>query len=415
MGINADEAARREASLDKDYVVVNGLRYVVPYVMQQDYSVRDKHCNTPALDVLAETFRLQRGTQDLDEARDFWRSAFDEGRVTIKRSKLSRDDVDPYTQSYIKIGPDFVVRKQDRLKITKHQHSRAIGGGEVKVLKDDGRYVALYKPACVPVVDGSGGRNCIVDIAQRVVGAKIHLVHRLDSPVSGLLLMARGGTHTRAAMKELAERRCAKLYIARVEGRFPDAAAGVTCAEPLGFKEPHGAFVQEVAKGGKIANTNVTLLHYFPEHDESLVLAAPVTGLRHQIRAHLSHLQFPICNDVRYGGGKRGRTDPDPVHRAWVAPEAPRAYEDDAAGTLQKMWERTEEDWCHKCTWVKNVLSGDHHLDLPVGETHICLHAVRYEVCPSSPSHPAPLHSLSHSLSPDTDSGSQLLGLVSSA
>lgn len=49
-----------------------------------------------------------------------------------------------------------------------------------------------------------------------------------------------------------------------------------------------------------------TLCDAQDEHCESysLVLAWPLTGRMHQIRAHFAHLGFPLAGDVRYGPRK---------------------------------------------------------------------------------------------------------------
>ena len=41
--------------------------------------------------------------------------------------------------------------------------------------------------------------------------------------------------------------------------------------------------------------------------EKTLLLVSLETGLRHQIRAQLSHLGFPILGDELYGGAKSSR------------------------------------------------------------------------------------------------------------
>ena len=53
---------------------------------------------------------------------------------------------------------------------------------------------------------------------------------------------------------------------------------------------------------GKFASKTVFFgVQYDEASDTSLVLARPITGRTHQIRAHLQHIKHPIANDPNYG------------------------------------------------------------------------------------------------------------------
>eukprot|EP01061_Rhynchopus_euleeides_P002543 TRINITY_DN11953_c1_g2_i2.p1 TRINITY_DN11953_c1_g2~~TRINITY_DN11953_c1_g2_i2.p1 ORF type:complete len:434 (+),score=101.50 TRINITY_DN11953_c1_g2_i2:39-1304(+) len=360
--LEAEKALHKEG----DFVVVNGLRYVVPHLSTHSYAVRDKNAGTSVLELLADVFRKHRGEQDIDESRKHWRDTIEGGRVKLKRHKLRRDDVDKYTENFCVVGCDHILQKQDRLQIVSHMHERVVGGGTPQVLVDDGRFVIINKPACIPCVSGENGFNNIVDITARHVGAqKLHLLHRLDSPVSGILLLARGGKQARLGLQELAGRRARKVYLAKVEGRFPDRP--VSCTEPLYFcSKLDRSVVRPMEAGAKAATTHFRLAHFNEAEGVSIVEASPVSGLRHQIRAHLAHLGVPIVNDVRYGAKKRF--------------EGQTVYQDDDLGTLKRISEGFRRPWCGKCGWVDSVMGNEHHSVVPKAESHICLHAMHYEI-----------------------------------
>ena len=89
-------------------------------------------------------------------------------------------------------------------------------------------------------------------------------------------------------------------------------------------------------------------------HTTILVLCQPRTGYRHQIRAHLAALGWPIANDVTYGG--TGDNDKSRL----------QAYVDDDEGTLRRalLDPAVQRDWCPKCHWVKRqILSTDNNND----------------------------------------------------
>ena len=90
-------------------------------------------------------------------------------------------------------------------------------------------------------------------------------------------------------------RKVRKLYHAIVEGRFPGKETVIE--EPL---EISGKGRARVSGKGKEAFTIVNLLKGFRNY--SVLNCMPVTGRFHQIRAHLSFLEFPIAGDLTYGG-----------------------------------------------------------------------------------------------------------------
>lgn len=124
-------------------------------------------------------------------------------------------------------------------------------------------------------------------------GLSCGLVHRLDTYTSGVLVFATESAAWSAARAAFAERTVEKRYIARVHGRYD----GPERAElRLANSGPR---VRVVERGGQFAASGLRLL----ESDEqtSLVEVRPRTGVRHQIRATLAHLGFPVVGDLLYG------------------------------------------------------------------------------------------------------------------
>jgi 23S rRNA-/tRNA-specific pseudouridylate synthase len=112
---------------------------------------------------------------------------------------------------------------------------------------------------------------------------QIYLVHRLDTPASGVVLFAR--TREAAAHHSVlfATRAIEKTYLAVVRETF---------SQPLEITTPID---------GKEAVTRVQPLR------GSLVQVEIATGRLHQIRIHLASLGHPITGDARYGGEKAAR------------------------------------------------------------------------------------------------------------
>ncbi len=124
-------------------------------------------------------------------------------------------------------------------------------------------------------------------------GLRSGVVHRLDPGTSGVLVFALDDDAWRGARAAFAERRVHKRYVARVHGAF----AGER--ETKLMLESRGARVRVVSHGGRVALSHFRAL--VTGRDESLVEIEMRTGVRHQIRATLAYLGFPVVGDSLYG------------------------------------------------------------------------------------------------------------------
>jgi len=124
-------------------------------------------------------------------------------------------------------------------------------------------------------------------------GLRSGVVHRLDPGTSGVLVFALSDDAWRAARLAFRAGRVRKRYRARVHGDF----RGEREVELL--LEGRGDHVRVVERGGRRALSLLRALESGPE--TSLVEIEMRTGVRHQIRATLAHLGFPIVGDVLYG------------------------------------------------------------------------------------------------------------------
>lgn len=127
--------------------------------------------------------------------------------------------------------------------------------------------------------------------------------HRLDRPVSGLMVIPI--THKAAAdlNRQLAEKSITKYYLALVHG-IPKQDSweiqGYIQAPTPSY--PSARFFPTTKRGAKFSHTRFHFIWKAPTSNLSLILAIPITGRTHQIRLHLQVSGHPIVNDTRYGG-----------------------------------------------------------------------------------------------------------------
>ena len=134
----------------------------------------------------------------------------------------------------------------------------------------------------------------------------LRLVHRLDAPSCGLMLVARSAEAAAHYAQEIAARRWHKWYVAQVA--LPCSKAEQLVGAHKSYLRVDGPSARIVRAGGKPSFLDVTLATPVPDvPDESHLLVELHTGRLHQIRVMLAHRGAPLSGDVRYGGPS-GRT-----------------------------------------------------------------------------------------------------------
>jgi 23S rRNA pseudouridine1911/1915/1917 synthase len=174
---------------------------------------------------------------------------------------------------------------------------------ELVVVARDSSFVAIDKPASqathpLDPAEADTALNAFIARFPEVAGVgegglRSGVVHRLDPGTSGVLLFARTDDAWRRARAAFAEKRVHKRYVALVHGEF-HGEREVELA-----LESRGDHVRVVSRGGRLARSRIRARRTGAR--ESLVEVEMRTGVRHQIRATLAYLGFPVVGDALYG------------------------------------------------------------------------------------------------------------------
>lgn len=178
----------------------------------------------------------------------------------------------------------------------------------LEILYRDDHYIAIHKPNGMLVHRTSMDRHATqvaIQLLRDQIGQRVSPVHRLDRPVSGLLLFALTDEALGEGMKLFENRKVEKTYLAIVRGWSPDSDA---------IDYPLAKFADDDARQ-KTSVTQTALTTYrtlsrselsyptdrYATSRFSLVELHPHTGRRHQLRRHLAHIRHPIIGDTRHG------------------------------------------------------------------------------------------------------------------
>jgi 23S rRNA pseudouridine1911/1915/1917 synthase len=175
------------------------------------------------------------------------------------------------------------------------------------ILYEDNHCLAVAKPAGVPSAHFAGREETADRLVKQYLKDKYHkpgnvflgVVHRLDKPVSGVLLFARTSKAAARLAEQFRTGTVEKVYWAIVEGEVTRTAG--TLEDWLRKDEVAGRVevVSPHEPGARQA-----LLHYQRKANYgglTWLEVRPQTGRTHQLRVQLAHHSHPIYGDAKYG------------------------------------------------------------------------------------------------------------------
>ena len=177
----------------------------------------------------------------------------------------------------------------------------------LSVLYEDNHIIIINKPAGALVQSDITGDAPISDDVKMYIKHKydkpgdvfLGLTHRLDRPVSGILIFARTSKALARMNEMFKDKKIQKTYWAVVQNP-PQETSGTITTYTIkdGTKLKARVFSKEVPK------SKICILDYklIKESDRYFLLEInPHTGRYHQIRSQLSFIGSPIKGDIKYG------------------------------------------------------------------------------------------------------------------
>lgn len=171
------------------------------------------------------------------------------------------------------------------------------------VLYNNHHLIAFNKPNGIPVQPDQTEDPSLLQIGGTYSKTQLHLIHRLDRPVSGVVLFAKRKDAMQALHQQFRERQVRKTYLA-ITAKAPPKKEDKLVHYLRKKRNKYQVEVVETAE----PDTQEAILNYklIGQSERYFLLMINLqTGRYHQIRAQLAHIGCPIRGDAKYGFRRR--------------------------------------------------------------------------------------------------------------
>lgn len=182
-----------------------------------------------------------------------------------------------------------------------------------RILFEDNHLIIINKLPSEIVQGDKTGDESLIDTVKQYIKEEYNkpgnvflgLVHRIDRPVSGAVILAKT-SKALARMNELIKNReIQKIYWAIVKNRPEPETGQLTHWLIKNPKNNKSTAYDTEKKGTKKAELNYKLIDQ--SKDYHLVEVELLTGRHHQIRAQLAKIGCPVKGDLKYGAARSNK------------------------------------------------------------------------------------------------------------
>jgi 23S rRNA pseudouridine1911/1915/1917 synthase len=179
----------------------------------------------------------------------------------------------------------------------------------MEVLWSDAHFLAVNKPSGIPAQPDRTGDASVIELLQKepvpgLAAEQLGSPHRLDRPVSGVLLLTRTAEALASANMLFARHAFSKTYWAMVHGTPP--AQGEWHHDLVHLERSRKALLARPGQNATACKLSFKLLAQGERY--ALMELEPDRGAFHQIRAQCAAAGHAIKGDVKYGA-RRGEPD----------------------------------------------------------------------------------------------------------
>ncbi len=173
-----------------------------------------------------------------------------------------------------------------------------------QILEETDDYLAILKKAG-QLSQGDNKSESLFDTVNENYKGQLHLLNRLDRPVSGVMIISKKQSFCRHFNLLQRDNKIHKRYLALVEGDFSETK-GVLQNNILHDRKSNKAKITKFPlAGSKQVVLEFELVKKLERY--TLLRLNLSVGKFHQIRAQLAHIGYPIKGDVKYGARRANK------------------------------------------------------------------------------------------------------------
>lgn len=175
----------------------------------------------------------------------------------------------------------------------------------IEIIEETNKWIAVSKPASIQTernpFDPSAESLVIDHLSKRYRKPFVGIVHRIDRPTSGLIIIAKNKRMLRRLNQVFSDRQVKKTYMAKVASSPMESRGKLEHWLYKDVANRKAIVYENEQAGAKLCQLEYEVISEDSQNGQALLLLKPHTGRYHQIRAQLSAIGCPIIGDAYYG------------------------------------------------------------------------------------------------------------------
>lgn len=223
----------------------------------------------------------------------------------------------------------------------------------IEVLYEDNHIIAVNKKPSDIVQGDKTGDKPLPEFVKDFLKKKYNkpgdvflgVVHRLDRPVSGVVLFAKTSKSLSRLNNMFKEKTIQKTYWAIVKNKPKHPSATLTHYLKKNSAKNKSTAFERQENGSLLSELSYTFLKSLDNYH--LIEVYPKTGRHHQIRVQLSKIGSPIKGDIKYGFNRTNKDASIHLHARkieFIHPVKKEAISITAPTPKDSIWKKCEKN-----------------------------------------------------------------------